>query len=43
MYSDYEAMKFALKMLADNISRGGLPKKLVPMVFGITGATGRVA
>ena len=42
MYNDYEAMKFALSMLAENITRGGLPKALVPMVFGVTG-TGRVA
>ena len=42
MYPDYSAMQYALKLLADNISKGGLPKQLVPMVFGVTG-TGRVA
>lgn len=42
MYPDYSAMKFALKLVSDNLKQGGLPKKLVPMVFGVTG-TGRVA
>jgi alpha-aminoadipic semialdehyde synthase len=42
MYQDYFAMQIALKMLNENITRGGLPKALTPMVFGVTG-TGRVA
>ena len=42
MYPDYAAMQIALKMLGDNITNGGLPKQLTPMVFGVTG-TGRVA
>ena len=42
MYSDYDAMKFALEMLNRNIKSGGIPKKLSPVVFGVTG-TGRVA
>ena len=42
MYLDYSAMQFALERLADNIRAGGIPRKLSPMVFGVTG-TGRVA
>jgi alpha-aminoadipic semialdehyde synthase len=42
MYLDYDAMKFALARLADNIRAGGMPRKLSPMVFAVTG-TGRVA
>lgn len=42
MYPDYAAMKYALKLVSDNLKQGGIPKKLVPMVFGVTG-TGRVA
>ena len=42
MYLDYDAMKDALRRLADNIRAGGMPRKLAPMVFGVTG-TGRVA
>lgn len=42
MYLDYDSMKFALARLADNIRAGGLPRKLAPMVFAVTG-TGRVA
>lgn len=42
MYQDFEQMKFALKMVNESISKGGLPKKLTPMVFAVTG-TGRVA
>lgn len=42
MYEDYSAMKDALKRISDNILKGGLPKALSPMVFGVTG-TGRVS
>lgn len=42
MYLDYDAMKGALARLADNIRAGGMPRKLAPMVFAVTG-TGRVA
>ena len=42
MYLDYEAMKFALARLGENIAAGGLPRKLAPMVFAVTG-TGRVS
>ena len=35
-------MKFALKMVGESISKGGLPKQLTPMVFAVTG-TGRVS
>jgi len=42
MYSDYDSMKYALASVGRNITSGGLPRKLTPMVFGVTG-TGRVA
>ena len=42
MYLDYEAMKQALARLAANIKAGGMPRRLAPMVFAVTG-TGRVA
>ena len=42
MYEDYEAMCEALARVKKNISKGGLPKEMCPMVFGVTG-TGRVA
>ena len=42
MYLDYNDMKYALSRLAANISEGGMPRALAPMVFGVTG-TGRVA
>lgn len=42
MYLNYDDMKYALARLADNIRAGGMPRKLAPMVFGVTG-TGRVA
>ena len=42
MYEDYEAMQDALKAVAKNIEKKGLPKKEAPMVFAVTG-TGRVA
>lgn len=42
MYEDYEAMCEALTRVKKNISKGGLPKSLCPIVFGVTG-TGRVA
>lgn len=42
MYQDYEAMCDALKMISKNIERAGLPKKLSPLVIGVTG-TGRCA
>jgi len=42
MYLNYDDMKYALARLADNIRAGGMPRKLSPMVFGVTG-TGRVA
>ena len=42
MYPDYDSMKFALSMLSNNILAGGIPKRLSPVVFAVTG-TGRVA
>lgn len=42
MYEDYEAMCDALKRIAKNIAKIGLPKQYSPMVFAVTG-TGRVA
>lgn len=42
MYLDYDAMKDALRRLGLAISAGSVPRKLAPMVFGVTG-TGRVA
>jgi len=42
MYLNYDAMKDALRRLGDNIKAGGMPRKLAPMVFAVTG-TGRVA
>ena len=36
-------MNDALRRLADNIRAGGMPRKLAPMVFGVTGGMGRVA
>lgn len=42
MYLNYDDMKYALARLADNIRAGGMPRKLAPMVFAVTG-TGRVA
>ena len=42
MYLDYDAMKDALRRLGLAISAGSMPRKLAPMVFGVTG-TGRVA
>lgn len=42
MYEDYEAMQDALKRIAKNIAKIGLPKQYSPMVFAVTG-TGRVA
>jgi alpha-aminoadipic semialdehyde synthase len=42
MYEDYEAMCEALARVAKNIKKGGLPKSMTPMVFGVTG-TGRVS
>lgn len=42
MYENYEAMCEALGRIAKNIKNGGLPKKLGPMVFAVTG-TGRVS
>ena len=41
MYEDYDAMKGALESVARGVSRG-LPKKVSPLVFGVTG-TGRVS
>jgi len=42
MYEDYEAMCEALARVKKNILKGGLPKVMCPMVFGVTG-TGRVS
>jgi alpha-aminoadipic semialdehyde synthase len=42
MYENYDAMQDALKRIAKNIEKGGLPKAQSPMVFAVTG-TGRVA
>ena len=42
MYLDYDAMKDALRRLGLAIQAGSVPRKLAPMVFGVTG-TGRVA
>lgn len=42
MYEDYDAMCEALTRVKKNISKGGIPKSMCPMVFGVTG-TGRVA
>jgi len=42
MYEDYEAMCEALARMNKNIKKGGLPKSMCPMVFGVSG-TGRVA
>lgn len=42
MYEDYEAMKEALAKIAKNISKAGLPKKIGPLVFAVTGS-GRVS
>jgi len=42
MYEDYDAMCEALARVKKNIGKGGIPKSMCPMVFGVTG-TGRVA
>lgn len=42
MYEDYEAMCEAMTRVKKNIAKGGIPKVMCPMVFGVTG-TGRVA
>ena len=42
MYEDYTAMKEALAKISANINRAGLPKKIGPMVFAVTG-NGRVS
>ena len=42
MYSDYDAMCDALKRVGKAITTSGLPKKLCPLVFAVTG-TGRCA
>lgn len=42
MYEDYEAMCEALARINKNIKKGGIPKSMCPMVFGVSG-TGRVA
>jgi len=42
MYEDYVAMCEALKRVHRGILNGGLPKKEIPIVFGVTG-TGRVS
>jgi hypothetical protein len=42
MYENYEAMCEALSRIHKNIKKGGLPKAMCPMVFGVTG-TGRCA
>jgi hypothetical protein len=42
MYEDYDAMQDALRRIASNIERGGLPRAASPMVFAVTG-TGRVS
>ena len=42
MYGDYEDMSAALKKLSRDITTGGLPKSLCPMVFAVTG-NGRVS
>lgn len=42
MYSDYADMCQAVARVSQGISKGGLPRDLVPMVFAVTG-TGRVA
>jgi len=38
MYEDYVAMCEALEKISKNINRAGLPKKLGPMVFAVTGS-----
>jgi alpha-aminoadipic semialdehyde synthase len=42
MYEDLDAMKEAMKRVSKGITKGGLPKKQHPIVFGVTGS-GRVS
>lgn len=42
MYPDYEAMQAALQGVSRSILSGGIPKKLAPVVFAVSG-TGRVS
>ena len=42
MYQDYAQMQTSLAHLNQAIREGGLPRKLTPMVYAVTG-TGRVA